>query len=87
MAHLHMISQEAVNLLTNIVYKDVRNMWLSDDFITDSSTSKSLDHYDVDIKNICAAVVHPATGETITQYNKLAKDPAMRDVWQQAFGK
>ena len=87
MAHLHMISQEAVNLLTNIVYKDVRNMWLSDDFITDSSTSKSPDHYDIDIKHFCAAVVHPETGETITQYNKLAKDPATRDVWQQSFGK
>ena len=51
MAHLNTVSQEAVNLLTNIVYKDVRNMWLSDDFITDSSTSKSPDHYDVDIKH------------------------------------
>ena len=30
---------------------------------------------------------YPATSKTITQYNKLAKDPATRDVWQQAFGK
>jgi len=31
--------------------------------------------------------VHPITGETITQYRKLARDPVTRDVWTTAFGK
>ena len=59
MAHSHVISQEAVNLLTNRVYTDVSDTWLPDVFITNSPTSKSTDHYDIDIENICAAVVHP----------------------------
>ena len=43
--------------------------------------------YDADIEHFCAPVVHPTTGETITQYRKLANDPATRDVWSTAFGK
>ena len=39
--------------------------------------------------HFCAAVIHPDTGETITQYKKLAKDPnaKLRDVWETGFGK
>ncbi len=32
-------------------------------------------------------MVHPATGETISSYNKLMNDPATAEVWQTAFGK
>ena len=34
-------------------------------------------------------MVHPNTGETITQYKKLAKDanPEVRETWQTGFGK
>ena len=34
-----------------------------------------------------AGVVHPTTGETITSYNKLAKDEEMRETWTTSFGK
>ena len=32
-------------------------------------------------------MVHPITGETISSYKKLMKDPATAEVWQMAFGK
>jgi hypothetical protein len=32
-------------------------------------------------------VVHPVTGENITKYQKLAKDPVTSEVWTTAFGK
>eukprot|EP00804_Cyclotella_cryptica_P013526 CCRYP_017242-RB/>CCRYP_017242-RB protein AED:0.48 eAED:0.48 QI:0/0/0/1/1/1/2/0/137 len=36
---------------------------------------------------MCAGVVHPTTGETITSYKKLIACPLLRDVWTTAFGK
>jgi hypothetical protein len=32
-------------------------------------------------------MVHPITGETISSYKKLIKDPATAEVWQTEFGK
>ena len=43
--------------------------------------------YNVNIEHYCAPVVHPVTGETITQYKKLAKDPLLKDIWQTGLGK
>ena len=40
MARSHIISQEAINLVTNNVYGDTSNRWLPDDFITISPTAK-----------------------------------------------
>ncbi len=40
-----------------------------------------------DIKHFAAGVTHPVTGEVITDYRKLMKDPATWDVWTRAFGK
>ena len=34
-----------------------------------------------------AGVVHPQTGEIITSYKKLARNPYTKHIWQQAFGK
>ena len=39
------------------------------------------------LKHLCEPVIHPITSEYITNYNKLAKDPATREVWTTAFGK
>ena len=33
----------------------------------------------------CNAVTHPITGETITKYKTLAKYPATKDIWEEAF--
>jgi hypothetical protein len=32
-------------------------------------------------------MVHPVTGETITSYKKLMKDPVTQETWMTAFGK
>jgi hypothetical protein len=32
-------------------------------------------------------MVHPITGETITSYKKLMKDPVTQETWMMAFGK
>jgi hypothetical protein len=40
------------------------------------------------ISNISPALSHiPITGATITKYQKLVKDPILRDIWTKAFGK
>ena len=41
----------------------------------------------MDIEHFCAPVIHPTTGETITQYKKLIKDPVTKEIWETAFGK
>jgi hypothetical protein len=41
----------------------------------------------INVDHFCAPVVHPVTGETITKYQKLVKDPVTREVWTTAFGK
>ena len=83
----NIISQEAVNHITNkVYYKEKQQPWLPRSFIT-SSPTKIGENYDVDIEHFCASVVHPVTGETITQYRKLVKDPITREVWSAAFGK
>ena len=48
-------------------------------------TSSSSDN--ADIEHYCNAAIHPVTGEHMTNYMKLKKDPATTDVWSRAFGK
>ena len=88
MARSHIISQEAIKLVTSNVYGDANNFWLPDDFITTNPTAKPTNAYDVELEHYCAPVVHPVTGVTITQYNKLANDPVTSEIWKEhAFGK
>jgi hypothetical protein len=42
---------------------------------------------DLDIEHFASPVIHPVTGATITRYQKLVKDPLLRDIWTTAFGK
>ena len=49
-------------------------------------TARNTNVNDLDIDHFCAEVIHPTTVETITQYRKLARDPATREVWSVAFG-
>ncbi|KAL7503953.1 hypothetical protein ACHAXN_001668, partial [Cyclotella atomus] len=39
------------------------------------------------LEHFANPVVHPITGETIDKYERLANNPATRDVWTTAFGK
>jgi hypothetical protein len=41
----------------------------------------------IDIKEVRNGVVHPITKETITKYNKLMNDPALKDLWVPAMSK
>ena len=66
-------------------------MWVPRDLLIGNVTERSdkLNAYNVDIEHFCAAVVHPDTGETITQYKKLANDnnTEVKETWMTAFGK
>ena len=83
MARSHIISQEAINLVTKNVYGDTRNRWLPDDFITASPTAKPTNAYGVEVEHYYAPFVHPVTGVTITQYRKLANDLVTSDIWKE----
>ena len=88
MACSHIISQEAINLVTNTVYGDTIKCWLPDDFITASPTAKQTNAYNIEVDHYCAPVVHPVTDVTITHYRKLANDPVTSEIWKEhAFGK
>ena len=39
------------------------------------------------LEHFCAPVVHPVTGESITSYKRLARDPLLRELWTTAMGK
>ncbi len=41
----------------------------------------------INIEEVCNGVVHPITKETITKYNKLMNDPALKDLWVPAMSK
>ena len=42
---------------------------------------------EIDLEELCNGVVHPITNETVTKYQKLIKDPLLRDVWGEAMCK
>jgi hypothetical protein len=41
----------------------------------------------IDIEEVCFRVVHPITKQTITQYWKLQRNPALKDLWVPAMSK
>ena len=43
--------------------------------------------FDLDIEHFCGGVVHPITGETITKYQKIVKDPLLKPIWERSMGK
>ena len=74
------ISQEAINLL---LMDDIENDW-------SQFTPLSLRPQPIHQRNYAhyaMPMVHPVTGETITSYKKLMKDPVTRETWMTAFGK
>jgi len=82
-----MISQEAVNFISEKVYNEDPTTWMPESFITSSPSLPPKNNYKFDIEHFCAPVIHPITGETITKYQKLIKDPHTKDIWSLAFGK
>ena len=85
--HSHIISQEAVNLVTEkVLYGKPVYHWTPRAFVTASPNTRN-ENLDVNIEHLCAPVIHPITGETITKYQKLVKDSVTRNIWSTAFGK
>eukprot|EP00804_Cyclotella_cryptica_P015310 CCRYP_005417-RA/>CCRYP_005417-RA protein AED:0.07 eAED:0.07 QI:0/-1/0/1/-1/1/1/0/1190 len=82
----NIIAFQAVDYITNTVHNDSNIAWHPSAFLT-SSPSDFTTKLDTDIEHMCAGVVHPTTGETITSYKKLIACPLLRDVWTTAFGK
>eukprot|EP00804_Cyclotella_cryptica_P028204 CCRYP_011045-RA/>CCRYP_011045-RA protein AED:0.18 eAED:0.15 QI:0/0/0/1/1/1/2/0/1234 len=82
----NIIAFQAVDYITNTVHNDSNIAWHPSAFLT-SSPSDFATKLDADIEHMCAGVVHPTTGETITSYKKLIACRLLRDVWTTAFGK
>ena len=88
----NIISQKALNTITDKVWDDTSTQWTPRDFMeahpTEIKTGQNI--FDGDIEHFCAAVVHPDTRETITKYKVLASDkknPTLRETSRTAFGK
>jgi hypothetical protein len=56
-------------------------------FLTACPTAHRNKNFDLDIEHFASPVIHPITGATITKYQKLVKDPILRGIWTEAFGK
>ena len=86
--HPNMISQEAINLVTESAYYGTNmNIWTPDVFLTaDTSLSHKTFTYDADIEHCCVLVVRPDTGKTIRSYKKLQCNPVMKEVWTRTLG-
>ena len=83
----HIISQEAVNLLTEkVYYGETGNHWTPHILITASPMTRN-DNLDLDVEHFCTPVIHLVTEETINKYQKLVKDPVTHDIWTTTFGK
>eukprot|EP00804_Cyclotella_cryptica_P007694 CCRYP_001321-RA/>CCRYP_001321-RA protein AED:0.49 eAED:0.35 QI:0/0/0/1/1/1/2/0/362 len=82
----NIITFQAVNHVTNRVYTDNNAVWYPRAFLPSSPSDLAIGT-DADIEHMCAGVVHPTTGETMTSYKKLIACPLLRDVWTTAFGK
>ena len=86
-----MLSQEALNLVTQMVWDTPGEEWTPRDFLDHSSKERATpdNFHKIDVKHFCAAVVHPKTGETMTQYKRLTGDvnPELRETWQTGSGK
>ena len=67
-------------------YNDPGTTWTPDSLLV-TNEPQGQAQYDVNIEHYCAPVVHPVTGETVTQYKKLAKDPLLKDIWETGLGK
>jgi hypothetical protein len=79
----NIISQEAVY---HLAAPNNPQLWTPSSFLTACPTAHR-NNFDLNIEHFASPVIHPVTGVTITRYQKLVKDPILRDVWTKAFGK
>jgi hypothetical protein len=74
------ISQEAINLILMDNLKNNTTPYIPTKLLPKTATPMNFKHY-------AMPMVHPVTGETISSYKKLMKDPVTAETWQTAFGK
>ena len=90
-SHHNMLSQEALDLVTQLAWDTPGEEWTLRYFLDHSPTEcvTKDNFHDVNIEHLCVAMVHPKTGETIAQYKKLSQDAATEilETWQPGFGK
>ena len=77
------IALAAFNLRAMHIHEDARYTPQTEG----TGQKKSSTAENVDIEEYCNAAIHPVTGEHITNYMKLKKDPATTEVWSRGFGK
>lgn len=80
-----MISQDALNIVTTSTWNDQQQH--IPDKLCQKPPNELYPMPSTDIQQFAAGVTHPITGEVITDYCKLMKDPTTREVWTQAFRK
>ena len=78
----HMISQEAVNFLTECVWENSPDLYTPTKLRPINGTTSNFD-----FQQVAMPMVHPTTGETISSYKRLMHDPDTAETWQTAFGK
>ena len=76
----HIISQEALNLLFLDNLENNTTPYILTKLLPPPAHPTNFEHY-------VMPMVHPVTGETISSYKKLMKDPVTAEMWQTAFGK
>jgi hypothetical protein len=79
--HDPLISQEAINFLTECVWAKSPNIFTLATFLPKSTPTC------FEFKQVAMPMVHPTTGKTSSSYKRLMHDPAASETWQTAFGK
>jgi hypothetical protein len=74
----NLISQEAINVLTNCVWPKSPNIYTPDKL---KCKKKGLN-----FEQAAMPMVHPTTSKMISSYKKLMHNPATSEIWQTAFG-
>ena len=77
------ISQEALYHIVGVGYTNAPEITIPDKLKSSRLTIEPA----IGIEELCNGVVYPITQETITKYQKLAKDPILQKVWTKAMTK
>ena len=78
-----MVFQEALTAFTATVWGTSPEHFIPQSMRRDEhkiNTAIKLEHF-------CATVFHPVSGETISKYQTLARDPVTKETWTTAWGK
>ena len=87
MCQPNLISQEAVNAVTESAVYANNAVWTPSKYLLANVSTSAGSNLDGDIEHFCAPVIHPETGETITSYKKLARDPLLKETWTNSLGR